>query len=228
MSIKYVLVIAAAVVAIYSCKKEDPAPSSPPPPVQQQDTIAPVITISVSSPLNHTLNAPFTVPAATAYDSIDGDLTQYISVNSTLNVNLAGTYSVIYSVMDSDSNMATATLIVNVVNTAGWMSGNYWNCDDTCQISGTFSYFSSVSPSSTINGAISINNFAAFGTSISISAYVSGSALSFPSNQPIATYGTVLNATGTITSTVSPIAFNVVYTWTDGVTTESCTGHYSQ
>lgn len=75
----------------------------------------PVITLNGANPVNHSVNTPYVDSGATAYDSVDGDLTASIVSNSNVNVTTIGTYSVTYNVRDSDNNPApTVTRIVNV------------------------------------------------------------------------------------------------------------------
>lgn len=213
------------VVFVISCRKDDHI-STAPIPVILPDTTNPVLTLTCGDTINHQLNTAFTVPSATANDYQDGDLTAYINVFSTVNVNLTGSYSLVYSVTDSDTNTTSDTVIVMVVNTASALAGTYNNCFDTCQVSGVYSYTATVIASTTTNGAISINNFSAFGTSINVIASVSGSSISIPA-QPLGTVGNLLAGSGTVTST-SPRAFNLNYAWTDGTSTEICVSHYGQ
>jgi len=78
------------------------------------DTGAPAITLIGNSPLNHELNTAFTDPGATASDAADGDVTASIVVTGAVDANLAGTYTLTYNVVDSQTN-AAPTVTRNVV-----------------------------------------------------------------------------------------------------------------
>lgn len=80
-----------------------------------EDTKKPVITIESRDLINIPLHGEFLPPEATAYDECEGDLSDEIDVDtSALNPDEKGDYEVIYSVMDSSGNEATAILTVRV------------------------------------------------------------------------------------------------------------------
>jgi hypothetical protein len=60
------------------------------------------------------LGAVYTDAGATAIDNVDGDITDRITVDNPVNTNVAGTYTVTYSVEDLAGNAATATRTVTV------------------------------------------------------------------------------------------------------------------
>ena len=69
------------------------------------DTTPPVITIIGDNPLELNIGENYTEFGATATDDIDGDITQYILIDSSnLNTALAGNYAVTYSVSDISNN----------------------------------------------------------------------------------------------------------------------------
>ncbi|MBT8246026.1 MAG: DUF5011 domain-containing protein [Winogradskyella sp.] len=78
------------------------------------DTEAPVITLNGSSAITLDLGDTYTEQGATATDNVDGDLTSSIVTTGTVNINVAGTYVVIYSVSDAAGNNASATRTVTV------------------------------------------------------------------------------------------------------------------
>ena len=80
------------------------------------DTTAPVITLTGSSTINLYVGATFTDPGATATDDVDGNITSSITSSGTVDTSLAGTYTIVYSVLDSAGNSASVTRIV-VINT---------------------------------------------------------------------------------------------------------------
>jgi len=78
------------------------------------DLTVPVITLTGNSPMTLTKGTAFTDPGATAIDNKDGDITASISTAGTVNVNLVGSYRVVYTVVDAAGNTGTKTRIVNV------------------------------------------------------------------------------------------------------------------
>ena len=79
------------------------------------DTTKPVITIT-GGDIDHEQGTPYTDLGATASDSIDGDITSLITVESDVDSDTAGTYTVIYRVSDSSGNAAdqkTRTVVVS-------------------------------------------------------------------------------------------------------------------
>ncbi len=206
------IVMIAGVVTFSSCAKED--------------LTAPVITITGGNAINHTLNAAFTAPTATATDDEDGDLSTSISVTGTVNENLAGSYTLTYTVSDAAGNTATETVTVAVANSVAYMSGSYTNAQDVCQTSGTYTFNATIAVSATTNGSVAVSNFGGFGTSIAINMTVTGTTIAIPA-QPVGTVGNILNGSGSVTSTTAPVAFNLTWTWTDGTLTESCTSTYT-
>ena len=78
--------------------------------------VAPTITLNGSSNLSIELNSNYTDQGAKAYDNIDGDLSKNITVYNPVNTNKIGTYTIIYSVTDSDGNNAKVQRVVHVVS----------------------------------------------------------------------------------------------------------------
>ena len=78
-----------------------------------QDKTPPVVTILGSNPMTNLLNVAFVDPGATALDACGG--TFAVTTNSTVNVNVPGTYTVTYTSTDSSSNTTNAvrTVVVN-------------------------------------------------------------------------------------------------------------------
>ncbi len=73
-----------------------------------KDTDPPIITLKGDNPMDLYLGEPYVEPGATAYDSVDGDLTDKIDIDGTVNSDVAGTYTVTYTVSDTGGNVATA------------------------------------------------------------------------------------------------------------------------
>lgn len=64
----------------------------------------PVITLLGDTIITIVQGSNFTDPGATAYDVQDGDLTDQITVDNQVNIDIASTYLIIYSVVDSAGN----------------------------------------------------------------------------------------------------------------------------
>ncbi|EDP95883.1 immunoglobulin-like domain-containing protein [Kordia algicida OT-1] len=80
------------------------------------DTLKPVITLLGENPVNIFLNDTYTDAGATAFDNIDGDLTNLIETTGTVNTSVEGTYIIRYNVRDTAGNEADeVTRTVNVI-----------------------------------------------------------------------------------------------------------------
>jgi hypothetical protein len=196
------------------------------------DSIPPVITLNGQNPLNHILNSTYTDAGATAFDNVDGNITSSITSNITAsnpNKDLAAYYTIIYSASDQAGNTATATRTIHVYNEADFLAAGNYNGVDSCPSIGVSFFNCSITTSSTVNWEFIINNFAAFGTMVNITAnatgIAAGSTITFPSNQPLWAGGAIISANGILTS-VSPVEFSVTYLWTDGTMSEQCTTMY--
>lgn len=78
------------------------------------DTIPPTLVLK-DTVMSVKMGDPFTYPKATAYDDIDGDISNKIKIEGNVDVNTKGTYIITYSVQDRKGNPASATLKVIVV-----------------------------------------------------------------------------------------------------------------
>ena len=78
--------------------------------------VAPTITLNGAANVTIELNSNYTDQGAKAYDNIDGDITGSITVYNPVDSNKIGTYTVVYSVTDSDGNTAKAQRVVHVVS----------------------------------------------------------------------------------------------------------------
>jgi hypothetical protein len=80
------------------------------------DTVAPVITLLGTSPMNVFQNTNFTDPGTTAMDNFDGNITGNIIKTGMVNTAVLGQYLLTYNVSDAAGNAATpVTRTVNVV-----------------------------------------------------------------------------------------------------------------
>ena len=74
----------------------------------------PSISLAGEKTINLTVGASFSEPGFAAVDKEDGALTSSVSATGTVNTITAGTYSITYSVTDSDGNLVTANRSVIV------------------------------------------------------------------------------------------------------------------
>lgn len=68
------------------------------------------------SVIDHNLNEAYTDAGATAYDLIEGDLTNAITVSGTVDINQLGSYTLTYYVENSQGISASKTRTVNVID----------------------------------------------------------------------------------------------------------------
>ena len=81
------------------------------------DTTVPLISIIGDSSIYIELGETFNDPGATAVDNYDGNISGNISVSGVVDVNSAGTYSIVYNVSDSQGNVATQIIRTVIVGT---------------------------------------------------------------------------------------------------------------
>jgi uncharacterized repeat protein (TIGR01451 family) len=79
------------------------------------DTTGPVITLNGSNPMTVECHTSFTDPGATAADACEGPAT--VSASGSVNPNVVGSYSIVYTASDSGGRTTTKTRVVNVVDT---------------------------------------------------------------------------------------------------------------
>jgi hypothetical protein len=85
----------------------------------------PVLTLNGNTTMTISAGDPFVDPEATASDFEDGDITSSITKTGTVNVNVAGTYVITYSITDSDNNTVTTTRTVIVTASEAEILANY-------------------------------------------------------------------------------------------------------
>jgi trimeric autotransporter adhesin len=200
---------------------------------KQEDVTPPTLTITGGNAITHTLNATFTNPTATATDDEDGDISANVTVSGgPVNANLAGTYTLTYSVSDAAGNSASQDVVVTVKNDADLLAQTYSSTNspanaavDTCQTSGNFNYNATVTSSTSTNGAFVINNFGGFGTTVNVNASLSGTTITVPGSQTVGGNSSIVTASGSVLSS-APLHWVIAYTWTDGQLTEVCGSDY--
>src|SRR5207249_10496888 len=79
------------------------------------DTTKPLITLNGTDPLTVECHSSFTDPGATATDACTGSLA--VTTSGSVNANTPGAYTLTYTATDTSGNSASATRIVNVVDT---------------------------------------------------------------------------------------------------------------
>jgi hypothetical protein len=79
------------------------------------DNVPPVITILGDNPATVELGTAYSDAGATAFDEFHGETP--VSSTSTVDTSTVGSYAVTYTATDKDGNTATATRVVNVVDT---------------------------------------------------------------------------------------------------------------
>ena len=156
------------------------------------DTTPPNITIIGADTIRFILNntGTYTELGATATDDKDGNITSSIKITGSPNMNLAGLYTITYTVSDAAGNTNTANRFVIVYNQASWqMTGTYlssgilYRDSAVAVVSGAIkNYTQTVSFSSTINNTILFSMFADDTNNTMITAkIISGNSIIIPS-----------------------------------------------
>jgi hypothetical protein len=195
----------------------------------KEDTTAPVVTLTGDASKTVSLQGTYTEEGATATDDEDGEVTP--TVSGTVNVDLAGTYTITYTATDAAGNVGTATRTVIVKNDAEDWAGSY-TVVDVCGGS-TFNYNQTVTASTTVNNKLMFSKFADYAGNTAIYAMVTGTDIAIP-NQPAVGIGTNNGgscdvADHTFSSTSGNSTSNgFVITYTDAITNPSpCIGSAS-
>jgi len=200
----YSILIIIITAISFSCKKS-------------KDTTLPLITLNGNATITDTLNKPYVELGATASDNKDGNITSKIVTSGTVNCDSMGSYTIIYTVSDAAGNKNTAERIVNVINTAEFISGTYSVVDKwTGSKDTTKNYTATITTSITHNNVILISNFGGFGNSVFVNATVSGNNLNIPQQTPsgvIPALTNGLNGSGTINTASGIINVNYNADW---------------
>lgn len=212
------LLMAASAMVFTGCSKDD-------------DSTAPNITLNGLEVMQIDLQEVYVEPGATANDGEDGSVN--VIITGIVNNDLKGNYTITYTAADAAGNTATADRIVQVVNSADFLGGNYVNATDTCSVTAPSTFNATVIPSTTENGVINVSNFGAFGSTIIVECMYNKTTSKITANTPQALGGganlTNVFAASAVTST-TPVIFKVYYQWQDGVTGlgEICTSTYTK
>ena len=78
------------------------------------DVTAPSLTLNGEEYSRILLGTTYTDPGATAIDDVDGDITEFISVNGVVDTATVGIYTLTYVIADSSENTSTVTRTVEV------------------------------------------------------------------------------------------------------------------
>jgi hypothetical protein len=81
------------------------------------DTLPPVITLNGEAAVTIEVGLPYTDAGASAIDALDGDVN--VSVQSNVEINTVGSYTVTYSASDAAGHSAEVARTVNVIATGG-------------------------------------------------------------------------------------------------------------
>lgn len=79
------------------------------------DKEAPIITLNGDDKIELEEGSNFTDPFVTAIDNYDGDITQKVTMEGTVDTNTIGTYTITYHAKDSSNNEAVATRTVEII-----------------------------------------------------------------------------------------------------------------
>jgi len=194
---------------------------------KKEDTTLPIIELKGDNPMLIILNSAITDPGASAKDDKDGELivTSDWNMNSTPNVNYAGTYTVTYTAVDKSDNKATKSRVVIVRNDAYYLEGYY----KTTQ--GTSIWYQNITASKTDNNRILFSKFANFNNNNNIYAVVSGGTqVDIPSPQDgVGSTGCAHTFApdgigNPITTTPSPLTFSIKFTDEELAVDANCPG----
>jgi hypothetical protein len=84
------------------------------------DTTAPVVTLMGDVNVTHAKNTTWVDLGATASDTLDGNLTNQVTITDSVDVNSTGAYALTYSVSDGAGNDSNVTRVVNVITVEPW------------------------------------------------------------------------------------------------------------
>lgn len=179
----------------------------------EDDSIKPVINI-IGSDETITKGDTYTDAGATATDETDGDLTKKIKATSSVNKDIAGFYTVVYTVSDDAGNTASETRNVTVSYSGTQLVGTY-DVKDTSGTSNTpFAYQVTFAASGAETYKSLISNFGDAFTGIT-NMYIDGNTVEIPLQSPNGVGGATVEGEGTIYPTL-PLTIRYTYTVNTG------------
>ena len=131
------------------------------------------------------LNSSWNEPGFTAFDVEDGDLTSQVVVTGTVNINIAGIYTITYKVTDSKGDHTTLSRKVTVFNSLQSFAGNY-RCTTIVQSGPTYIWNTqtTISPSPYKNNFLVLSRISqCYGVSLEVE--VIGNVLLLPAQYQI-------------------------------------------
>jgi len=193
------------IVIIAACKKDD--------------KVSPVITLKGNNPdvVVWGSAAKYIEPGAVVTDDIDGKLDY--TVDSTVNMRLAGSYTVTYTATDAAENTATATRTV-IVDAAPYLQG-FFTVDNYIGLVFQAAYIDTLSVTPT-NNQLTFKHFADY-SNVNLYATISATTINIPLQTDscgIPPRPILFSGSG---SFVSDTAFRIDYTISD--TTATFSGH---
>ncbi|MCC7303314.1 MAG: DUF5011 domain-containing protein [Bacteroidia bacterium] len=197
---------------------------------RKSDTTAPDLQLlggdSITQNLPLTAGAGvFIDPGYIAEDDEDGALTGNVSVVNSVNPNRKGEYSIIYTVTDESGNTTQRIRHVFIINEAEIFGGAYPNCRDTLS-SSAVSYAANLVVSDTVNRLVRIINFSNYASWIW--ATLGDSSILVPAGQYLDTNLTryidnIFTPPTLILNNNPPTRLRIRYSWTDGMSADTCT-----
>ncbi|MCF8368715.1 MAG: DUF5011 domain-containing protein [Bacteroidales bacterium] len=128
---------------------------------KETDDVPPVINLKGADSLDHILNVVYLDAGATAFDEVDGDISDNLYADNQVNDNLLGEYFVTYHVVDKSGNEATPkSRYVQVIN-AAWTHIDWYAAEENILFPepATCFYNSYIWVDSTVNNRIVFYNF---------------------------------------------------------------------
>jgi hypothetical protein len=151
---------------------------------KKDDTTGPVITVTGGATETSVLNAAWTDQGATAEDDQDGAVT--VTTSGTVNIDLAGPYTITYTATDAAGNESTETRTVTVYNQAeAFFAATYTSASEV-DVLGLYTYNPTglkpfiVTASTTINNQLIMNRLGDYDNN-AVYMNVVGTAITIPS-----------------------------------------------
>ena len=125
--------------------------------VTVQDTTVPSLFLRGDSNYTHNLNTAWADPGYDANDTLDGNLTNSVSISGTVDVNITGTYPLNYSVSDTAGNQMDVNRTVNVaeIHQGPW---TFTNAGATGRLGPTQAQIDANYSGTTLEGAVTIDS----------------------------------------------------------------------